>query len=68
MCSETAARVYGFDLTALRPLADRIGPALADLVTPDAPPVATYGPVDDALGKVSGKETARRLLGASPRS
>jgi predicted TIM-barrel fold metal-dependent hydrolase len=64
MCSETAARVYGFDLAALRPLADRIGPRLDDLVTPDRPPAATYEPVDYALGKVSSKETARRLRGA----
>jgi predicted TIM-barrel fold metal-dependent hydrolase len=64
MCSETAARVYGFDLAALRPVADRIGPRLDDLVTADRPPAATYEPVDYALGKVSGKETARRLLGA----
>jgi predicted TIM-barrel fold metal-dependent hydrolase len=64
MCSETAARVYGFDLAALRPLADEIGPDLGDLVTPDSPPAVTYSPVDYALGKVSGKETGRRLLGA----
>jgi predicted TIM-barrel fold metal-dependent hydrolase len=31
LIGETAAHVYGFDLTVLRPLADRIGPTPADL-------------------------------------
>ncbi len=32
--SGTAARVYGFDLDALRPLADRYGPTVEELATP----------------------------------
>jgi predicted TIM-barrel fold metal-dependent hydrolase len=59
---ETAAEVYHFDLDLLRPLADRIGPKVADIVTPRTPPPAEYPEVDYALGKVSGKETGRRLL------
>jgi hypothetical protein len=31
MLGETAARCYGFDLDALRPIADKIGPTPADL-------------------------------------
>jgi hypothetical protein len=31
MLGETAARCYGFDLEALRPIADRIGPTPHDL-------------------------------------
>jgi hypothetical protein len=62
MASETAADVYGFDLAALRPIADRIGPDIDDLVTPPTPAPATYPEVDYALGKVSGKETGRRLM------
>ncbi len=62
MASETAAAVYGFDLDALRPVADAVGPPLDDLVTPAAPPPATYSAVDYALGKVNGKETGRRLF------
>ena len=62
MCSETAADVYGFDLKALAPVADRVSPTLAELLTPAAPAPATYDPVDYALGKVSGKETGRRLM------
>jgi hypothetical protein len=35
----TAAEVFGFDLDALRPLAERAGPALGDAVAPtDAVP------------------------------
>jgi predicted TIM-barrel fold metal-dependent hydrolase len=62
MAGETAAGVYGFDLDALRPVAERVGPAVDDLVTPPAPAPATYSEVDYALGKVSGKETGRRLF------
>ncbi|HZP30897.1 MAG TPA: amidohydrolase family protein [Acidimicrobiia bacterium] len=62
MASETAADVYGFDLAFLQPIADRIGPALDDLVTPAVPAPATYPEVDYALGKVSGMETGRRLM------
>jgi predicted TIM-barrel fold metal-dependent hydrolase len=64
MCSETAARVYGFDLEFLRPIAERVGPRLEDLMADDGPPVR-YDPVDYALGKVSGKETGRRLIGTT---
>ncbi len=39
----TAAEFYGFDVEALRPVADRIGPTLAEVTTPLA--VADY-PVD----------------------
>jgi predicted TIM-barrel fold metal-dependent hydrolase len=62
MAGETAADVYGFDLDALRPIAERIGPRLDDVVTPRTPPPAEYPEVDFALGKVSGMETGRRLL------
>jgi predicted TIM-barrel fold metal-dependent hydrolase len=62
MASETAASVYGFDLDALRPVAESIGPSLDDLVVPASPPPATYSDVDYALGKVNGKETGRRLF------
>ncbi|NUU21050.1 MAG: amidohydrolase, partial [Streptomycetaceae bacterium] len=34
MVGRTAARVYGFDLDVLRPIADRIGPCAADLTRP----------------------------------
>jgi predicted TIM-barrel fold metal-dependent hydrolase len=62
MTCDTAATVYGFDVDALRPIADLVGPAVDDIVTPATAPVATYQPVDYALGKVSGLETARRLM------
>jgi predicted TIM-barrel fold metal-dependent hydrolase len=32
--SENAARVYGFDLDALRPIADRVGPTVGELRSP----------------------------------
>ena len=77
MASETAADVYGFDLAALQPHADRVGPELASLVTPLQPAPATYPEVDYALGKVSGHgvrapadgRDARRLTerGSRPR-
>jgi predicted TIM-barrel fold metal-dependent hydrolase len=62
MTSDNAAAVYGFDLDQLRPIAERISPTLDDIVTPATEPVATYDPVDYALGKVSGMETGRRLM------
>ncbi len=62
MVGETTARVYGFDLDALRPLAERIGPSLADIQTDATDPVATYEPVDYATGRVTGKESARRII------
>jgi predicted TIM-barrel fold metal-dependent hydrolase len=62
MTSLTAAEVYGFDVDALRPVAQRCSPTLDDLVTPLSPALATYTAVDYALGKVSGKETGRRLF------
>ena len=62
MVAGTAAEVYGFDLTALRPLADEIGPSADDVLSPGGPPPAEYSEVDYALGKVSGKETGRRIL------
>ena len=34
MLAGNAARVYGFDLDALRPIADRIGPRVSDLAEP----------------------------------
>ncbi len=64
MASETAAGVYGFDLAALQLHAERVGPDIAALVTPAAPPPARYPEVDYALGKVSGTESGRRLLAA----
>ena len=62
MCSETAAKLYGFDLDTLRPVAERVSPQLEDVLTPVSPAAATYDPVDYALGKVSGKETGRRFM------
>ena len=62
MVGETAAEVYHFDLDLLRPLADRIGPAVADIVTPYTPPVAVYSEADYAQGKVTGQESGRRLM------
>ena len=64
MTSTTAAEVYGFDLPALQVHADRVGPELAALVTPAAPPPVVYPEVDYALGKVSGMESGRRLMSA----
>jgi predicted TIM-barrel fold metal-dependent hydrolase len=63
MAGETAAEVYGFDRDLLGALAARIGPAVADVVSPYEPPPAEYAEVDYALGKVSGLESGRRLLG-----
>jgi hypothetical protein len=34
MVESTAADFYGFDLEQLRPVGDRIGPAVADVSTP----------------------------------
>jgi predicted TIM-barrel fold metal-dependent hydrolase len=62
MAGETAADVYGFDLEALQLVAEQVGPRLDDVLTPLSPAPATYTAVDYALGKVSGKETGRRLL------
>ena len=62
MAGETAASVYGFDLDALRPIAERVGPRIDDIVSERVPPPAEYPEVDFALGKVSGMETGRRLL------
>ncbi len=62
MCSTTAAGVYGFDIEALAPVAQRVSPMLDDLLSPASPPPATYDAVDYALGKVSGKESGRRLM------
>jgi hypothetical protein len=64
MTSTTVADVYGFDLDALRPHAERVGPELDSLVTPETPAPVTYPEVDYALGKVSGMESGRRLMGA----
>ena len=62
MIAGTAAEVYDFDLGKLRPLADEIGPLADEVITPAVPPPATYSEVDYALGKVSGKETGRRIM------
>ena len=62
MTSGTAAEVYGFDLAALQEVADRVGPALEEVLLPAAPAPATYSELDYALGKVSGMETGRRLF------
>ena len=64
MTSVTAADVYGFDLAALRPHADRVGPELDSIVTAGGPAPVVYSEVDYALGKVSGKESGRRLMAA----
>jgi predicted TIM-barrel fold metal-dependent hydrolase len=46
MFGENAARVYGFDLAALRPVADRIGPRVAEISQPlDAYPADSLFPV-----------------------
>ncbi|MDE3202602.1 MAG: amidohydrolase [Acidobacteriota bacterium] len=63
MVGLTAARVYGFDVAALRAVADRIGPHPADLLSEPAPPPVHYDPVDYATGRVSTKESARRIAG-----
>jgi hypothetical protein len=34
MLAGTAVELYGFDLDKLRPLADRVGPTVADVSTP----------------------------------
>ena len=62
MVAGTAAEVYDFDLGTLRLLADEIGPLAEEIITPAVPPPATYSEVDYALGKVSGKETGRRIM------
>jgi predicted TIM-barrel fold metal-dependent hydrolase len=62
MTSTNAAEVYGFDLDRLRPVAEKVSPLLEDILTAPTDPVATYDPVDYALGKVSGMETGRRLM------
>jgi predicted TIM-barrel fold metal-dependent hydrolase len=62
MTSETAADVYGFDLGALRPVAERVSPLLDDVLSPATPAAVVYDEVDYALGKVSGKETGRRIF------
>src|SRR2546423_8220284 len=54
MAGETAAGVYGFDLDALRPVAERVGPRLDDVMSERVPPPAEYPEVDFALRKVSG--------------
>jgi hypothetical protein len=64
MTSVTAADVYGFDLAALQAHADRVGPELGSIVTPAKPAPVVYSEVDYALGKVSGKESGRRLMSA----
>lgn len=64
MVGATAADVYGFDLAALQSSADRVGPRMADLVSEEEEPPVRYDPVDYAMGRVSGRETQRRLLGA----
>jgi predicted TIM-barrel fold metal-dependent hydrolase len=62
MTSRNAARLYGFDLDALQVHADRVGPALDDVLAPPTPAPARYSDVDYALGKVTGRELGRRLL------
>ena len=62
MCSTNAAGLYGFDLDALAPVAERVSPLLDDVLSPASPAPATYDAVDYTLGKVSGKESGRRLM------
>jgi len=62
MVGETAARVYGFDVDLLRPLAARLGPPIGELLTEEREPPVRYDPVDYALGRVSTRETTRRLM------
>ena len=55
MLSENAARLYDFDLAALRPLAERIGPTVAEVATPiDAVP-------DKKLELISGDMDTRAI-------
>jgi hypothetical protein len=43
MLGLTAAEVYAFDVDALRPIADRIGPTVAELQVPlDNPPADSH--------------------------
>ena len=37
MVESTAAAVYGFDLAALRPIGDRVGPLVSDVARPLGP-------------------------------
>jgi hypothetical protein len=64
MVGATAGDVYGFDVHALQFVADRIGPHMSDLESAETEPPARYDPVDYALGKVSGRETLRRIMAA----
>ena len=63
MVGTTAAGVYGFDAAALAPVVERIGPALADVYSDATEPAVRYDVVDYAMGRVSGKESARRIAG-----
>ena len=56
MFAENAASVYGFDLAALRPIADRIGPTVAEIHEPlDAYPDGSYmGPLHPRAGTLTG--------------
>ena len=55
MLSENAAALYGFDLDALRPLAERIGPTVGEVATPiDAVP-------DKELELISGDMDTRAI-------
>ena len=46
MFAENAAERYGFDLAALRPIADRIGPTVAEVHEPlDAYPEGSLLPI-----------------------
>ena len=60
MFAENAARVYGFDLAALRPIADRIGPTVAEIHEPlDAYPEGSLlpiymGPLHPGAGTLTG--------------
>jgi predicted TIM-barrel fold metal-dependent hydrolase len=65
MTGETAAEVYGFDLGVLRSIAERIGPHIDQLLSPEREPEVQYDPVAYAMGRVSGRELGRRLLQSS---
>jgi predicted TIM-barrel fold metal-dependent hydrolase len=50
MLGENAAAVFGFDLGALRPLAERIGPTPDEILTPPAEDLFPRGDVHKPLG------------------
>jgi len=56
MTSLNAAKIYGFDLDQLQPIADRVGPSVAQMATPVAaselPPVSFSHTVGEAITRM----------------